>query len=57
MFYKDNFCTSKIAKSANYAGSVCMREFLFLFFFRKIDENYAGPIYQKLLENPRDSRG
>ena len=30
--------------------------FLFCFvFFRKIDENYASPIYQKLLENAGDA--
>ena len=28
---KENFCTAKIAKSANYAGSVC----LFVCFFSK----------------------
>ena len=48
MFYKDKFCTAKIGKSANYAGSVFV---CVCFFFRKVDENYASPIYQKLLEN------
>ena len=41
MFYKDKFCTAKIAKSANYAGSVFV---CVCFFFRKVDENYATPI-------------
>ena len=48
MFYKDKFCTAKIGKSANYAGSVFV---CVCFFFRKVNENYASPIYQKLLEN------
>ena len=58
MFYKDNFCTAKIAKSANYAGSVCVCVCVCVFcfcFFQKIDENYASPIYQKLLENAGDA--
>ena len=57
MFYKDNFCTAKIAKSANYAGSVCVCVcfFFFFFFFQKIDESHASPIYQKLLENAGDA--
>ena len=52
MFYKDKFCTAKIAKSANYAGSVFV---CVCFFFRKVDENYACPISQKLLENAGDA--
>ena len=47
---KENFCTAKIAKSANYAGSLCL-----FVFFRKIDENYANPIYQSLRENACDA--
>ena len=39
MFYKDKFCTAKMAKSANYAGSVFV---CVCFFFRKVDENYAS---------------
>ena len=33
----------------------CFVLFCFVSFFRKIDENYASPIYQKLLENAGDA--
>ena len=51
---KENFCTAKIAKSANYAGSVCLFVCLFVF-SRKIDDNYASPVYQSLQENAGDA--
>ena len=35
MFYKDKFWTEKIAKSANYAGSVCVCVCVCVFFFEK----------------------